>query len=141
MEQTCGQLVIASCQSQYKILHFHYGGLDKLAQVFTDWDFLLKSGNEDVSVSIHRSTYVFWDRLCIEVNNSAMLYLQDDDSQCQHFSICAPTVAKGELHPDDSLYNLVDEEVWKSFMNAEGQILDDFQLRKVRTFVFDYSLS
>lgn len=30
---TSGQLVIASRESQYKILHFHYGGLDHLAQV------------------------------------------------------------------------------------------------------------
>ncbi|KAB7499849.1 hypothetical protein Anas_02698, partial [Armadillidium nasatum] len=33
-EKTCGQLVIASQESQYKILHFHYGGLDKLAKHF-----------------------------------------------------------------------------------------------------------
>lgn len=30
---TSGQLVVASRESQYKILHFHYGGLDHLAQV------------------------------------------------------------------------------------------------------------
>lgn len=30
---TSGQLVIASRESQYKILHFHHGGLDHLAQV------------------------------------------------------------------------------------------------------------
>ncbi|VVD04507.1 unnamed protein product [Leptidea sinapis] len=30
---TCGQLVVASRESQYKILHFHHGGLDHLAQV------------------------------------------------------------------------------------------------------------
>ncbi|KYN28146.1 TBC1 domain family member 16 [Trachymyrmex cornetzi] len=27
---TCGQLVVASRESQYKILHFHHGGLDRL---------------------------------------------------------------------------------------------------------------
>ena len=35
-----GQLVIASRESQYKILHFHHGGLDRLADTFTDWKFL-----------------------------------------------------------------------------------------------------
>ena len=36
-----GQLVIASQESQYKILHFHHTGLDKLAAVFEDWNFLV----------------------------------------------------------------------------------------------------
>ena len=34
IDATCGQLVIASRESQYKIFHFHHGGLDKLAEVF-----------------------------------------------------------------------------------------------------------
>jgi len=37
---TNGQLVIASRESQYKILHFHHGGLDRLADTFADWKFL-----------------------------------------------------------------------------------------------------
>lgn len=38
---TCGQLVVASRESQYKILHFHHGGLDHLAQVLHRWHSLL----------------------------------------------------------------------------------------------------
>ena len=38
---TCGQLVVASRESQYKILHFHHGGLDRLATVLQEWNFLL----------------------------------------------------------------------------------------------------
>lgn len=38
---TCGQLVVASRESQYKILHFHHGGLDRLAQVLHQWHSLL----------------------------------------------------------------------------------------------------
>ena len=34
---TSGQLVIASRESQYKILHFHHAGLDKLSEVFQQW--------------------------------------------------------------------------------------------------------
>ncbi|KAH7699823.1 Protein TBC-16, partial [Aphelenchoides avenae] len=37
-EYTSGQLVITSPDSQYKILHFHHGGLDKLAQLFEQWN-------------------------------------------------------------------------------------------------------
>ena len=39
-DPTSGQLVIASRESQYKILHFHHGGLERLASVFEDWTFL-----------------------------------------------------------------------------------------------------
>ena len=34
---TQGQIVIASRESQYKILHFHNAGLDKLAEIFDEW--------------------------------------------------------------------------------------------------------
>jgi TBC1 domain family member 16 len=37
---TSGQLVIASRESQYKILHFHHGGLDRLVETFSGWKFL-----------------------------------------------------------------------------------------------------
>lgn len=40
---TCGQLVVASRESQYKILHFHHGGLDRLATLLQEWNFLLHS--------------------------------------------------------------------------------------------------
>ena len=42
-ECTSGQLVIASRESQYKILHFHQHGLDRLAEIFADWKFLAPS--------------------------------------------------------------------------------------------------
>ena len=37
---TSGQLVVASQERQYKILHFHHGGLDRLAALFDQWDAL-----------------------------------------------------------------------------------------------------
>lgn len=40
-ESTSGQLVVASRESQYKILHFHHGGLDKLASTLHQWHQLL----------------------------------------------------------------------------------------------------
>lgn len=36
---TCGQLVVASRESQYKIFHFHHGGLDKVSEVFQQWKY------------------------------------------------------------------------------------------------------
>lgn len=38
---TSGQLVIASRESQYKILHFHHGGLEKLADILNRWNLFI----------------------------------------------------------------------------------------------------
>ena len=43
---TSGQLVIASRESQYKILHFHHGGLDRLAEVFEEWRYCIKQSSK-----------------------------------------------------------------------------------------------
>ena len=48
-ENTQGQIVIASRESQYKILHFHHGGLDKLAEIFQDWSLFAHAQEKQVS--------------------------------------------------------------------------------------------
>ncbi|GBM29361.1 TBC1 domain family member 16 [Araneus ventricosus] len=100
-ECTCGQLVIASRESQYKILHFHHGGLDKLANVFEEYDFLAKSKNK--------------------VNDSCPY---------RQFSVCRPEVSAAECHPEEGIYSTVDEQRWRSFMSEDGVVEDEFQLRK-----------
>lgn len=44
---TCGQLVVASRESQYKIFHFHHGGLDKLSEVFQQWKYCTETHLKD----------------------------------------------------------------------------------------------
>lgn len=44
-ECTSGQLVLATRERQYKILHFHNGGLDRLAAVFDKWNALQSPKN------------------------------------------------------------------------------------------------
>ncbi|XP_065503639.1 TBC1 domain family member 16 isoform X2 [Caloenas nicobarica] len=44
---TCGQLVVASRESQYKIFHFHHGGLDKLSEVFQQWQYCTETHLKD----------------------------------------------------------------------------------------------
>lgn len=51
-ECTSGELVIASPDSQYKILHFHHGGLDKLAQLFEHWNAVKSKSVHDVFFKI-----------------------------------------------------------------------------------------
>lgn len=44
---TSGQLVVASRESQYKVFHFHHGGLDKLADVFQQWKYCVETHLRD----------------------------------------------------------------------------------------------
>ncbi|KAI1713227.1 rab-GTPase-TBC domain-containing protein [Ditylenchus destructor] len=99
-ECTSGQLVIASPDSQYKILHFHYGGLDKLAQLFEHWNVVKAKSFQDGSPSP----------------------LPD-----RHLLICHPEISRTELDPEDGLYERVSWEFWKSYKNEDGSIDDVFQ--------------
>lgn len=56
-DNTIGQIVIASRESQYKILHFHHGGLDKLAEIFQDWS-LFATNQDKVSESLIQACWL-----------------------------------------------------------------------------------
>lgn len=103
---TSGQLVIASRESQYKILHFHHGGLDHLAQVLHQWHCLL----HNIKVTPGQD----------EVN---LPYRQ--------FMVCRPEVRKNELHPEEGkVPKITTEYFYGQLLNEKGQIDDDLQLRK-----------
>ncbi|XP_054923766.1 TBC1 domain family member 16 isoform X1 [Dermacentor andersoni] len=105
-ECTSGQLVIASRESQYKIFHFHHGGLERLAPVLGDFDFLTRG-------KARKNEHCPYD----------------------HFSVSKPQVSAEECHPEEGLYStLVDEDTWRQYMNDDGSIDDDFQLRKAIFF-------
>ena len=103
---TSGQLVIASRESQYKILHFHHGGLDHLAQVLHQWHCLLHNikvtpGQGEVSLPYRQ------------------------------FMVCRPEVRKNELHPEEGkVPKITTEYFYGQLLNEKGQIEDDLQLRK-----------
>ncbi|KAK7788661.1 hypothetical protein R5R35_013084 [Gryllus longicercus] len=99
---TCGQLVVASRESQYKILHFHHGGLDHLAKVLQEWNFLLHSPQPS----------------------------GDDHLPYRHFMVCRPEVGQDELHPEEGLVPPVGRDMWINLLNEEGQLEDDLTLRK-----------
>lgn len=104
---TSGQLVIASRESQYKILHFHHGGLDHLAQVLHQWHCLL--------------------------HNIKVTPGQDDtiNMPYRQFMVCRPEVRKSELHPEEGkVPKITTEYFYGQMLNEKGQIEDDLQLRK-----------
>ncbi|KAK3089568.1 hypothetical protein FSP39_004673 [Pinctada imbricata] len=99
---TTGQVVIASRESQYKILHFHHGGLDKLAEIFSDWNLFAKMKDKS----------------------------KEAEGQYKQFLIVRPQVTDEQCHPEEGIYNMVGEEEWKCHMTSDGRIGEDFQLRK-----------
>uniref|UniRef100_A0A1I8B2J2 Rab-GAP TBC domain-containing protein n=1 Tax=Meloidogyne hapla TaxID=6305 RepID=A0A1I8B2J2_MELHA len=105
-ERTCGQLVIASYDSQYKIFHFHHDGLDKLAIIFERWNAVKarSAGNDSPSVA----------------------------GPDRHLIICpvGADLAKTEMDPEDGLYERLDWDHWRSFVSNEGNVGDSFTVRK-----------
>ncbi|KAL1497849.1 hypothetical protein ABEB36_008736 [Hypothenemus hampei] len=101
---TCGQLVVASRESQYKILHFHYGGLDHLAQVLHQWHSILHS---------------------IKSTKGS-----DENLPYRHFMVCRPEVLEIELHPEEGQVPKLSEAIFRSLFNESGQLEDDLTLRK-----------
>ncbi|MBN3299121.1 TBC16 protein, partial [Amia calva] len=104
---TSGQLVIASRESQYKILHFHHGGLDKLAEVFQQW------------------------KSCRETQLKEQA---SDEKTCMQFSIRRPTLPSAETHPEERLYRRLDVSAWLRHLNHCGQVEEEYKLRKAIFF-------
>ncbi|XP_047403780.1 TBC1 domain family member 16 isoform X3 [Sciurus carolinensis] len=105
---TSGQLVVASRESQYKVLHFHHGGLDKLCEVFQQWKFCTESHLEDQQVASERT--------------------------CVQFSIRRPKLPSSETHPEESLYRRLDVSAWLHHLNELGQVEEVYKLRKAIFF-------
>lgn len=104
---TSGQLVIASRESQYKILHFHHGGLDHLAQVLHQWHCLLHNIHLAPGQNEHQP------------------------APYRHFMVCRPEVRKSELHPEEGIVNKITTDYfYGTLLNKKGQIEDDLLLRK-----------
>ncbi|KMQ95603.1 tbc1 domain family member 16 [Lasius niger] len=100
---TCGQLVVASRESQYKILHFHHGGLDRLAATLHQWHQLL------------------YPRLSTDT---------EETLPYRHFMVCRPEVSRDELHPEEGQVPMITSLAWKDLLNERGQVEDDLALRK-----------
>ncbi|KAL3981612.1 Rab-GTPase-TBC domain family protein [Acanthocheilonema viteae] len=104
---TSGQFVIATWDSHYKILHFHHGGLDKLAQLLEQWNAIKLKAVKDGSPS--------------PIPN-------------RQFLVCQPKVNKMELDPEEGLYERVSWNFWKSHKNHDGSFDDSFTMRKAIYF-------
>lgn len=102
-ECTSGQLVIATLDSHYKILHFHHGGLDKLAYIFEQWSSIKTRSVQEGSPS------AIADKQLI---------------------ICQPAVTKVEKDPEEGLFEKITLSTWRSYENKSGVIVDSGTVRK-----------
>uniref|UniRef100_U3KCZ9 TBC1 domain family member 16 n=1 Tax=Ficedula albicollis TaxID=59894 RepID=U3KCZ9_FICAL len=105
---TCGQLVVASRESQYKIFHFHHGGLDKLSEVFQQWKYCTETHLKDQQLS--------------------------DEKTCMQFSIRRPKLPSAETHPEENSSRRLDVSAWLQHLNQAGQVQEEYRLRKAIFF-------
>lgn len=104
---TSGQLVVASRESQYKVLHFHHGGLDKLASTLQQWE-------RCAGTRLHGQVA--------------------DEKTCMKFSIRRPKLPSSETHPEESTYRRLDVAAWLRHLNELGQLEEEHKLRKAIFF-------
>ncbi|NXF84105.1 TBC16 protein, partial [Sclerurus mexicanus] len=105
---TCGQLVVASRESQYKIFHFHHGGLDKLSEVFQQWKYCTETHLKDQQLA--------------------------DERTCMQFSIRRPKLPSSETHPEENTYRRLDVSAWLRHLNESGQVEEEYKLQKAIFF-------
>nr|XP_020669369.1 TBC1 domain family member 16 isoform X1 [Pogona vitticeps]XP_020669377.1 TBC1 domain family member 16 isoform X1 [Pogona vitticeps]XP_020669385.1 TBC1 domain family member 16 isoform X1 [Pogona vitticeps] len=105
---TSGQLVVASRESQYKIFHFHHGGLDKLSEVFQQWKYCTETHLKDQQLT--------------------------DVKTCMQFSIRRPKLPSSETHPEENTYKRLDVSAWLHHLNEAGQVEEEYKLRKAIFF-------
>ncbi|NXN97366.1 TBC16 protein, partial [Rhinopomastus cyanomelas] len=105
---TCGQLVVASRESQYKIFHFHHGGLDKLSEVFQQWKYCTETHLKDQQLA--------------------------EEKTCMQFSIRRPKLPSSETHPEENSYRRLDVSAWLHHLNEAGQVEEEYKLQKAIFF-------
>ncbi|XP_044794580.1 TBC1 domain family member 16 isoform X5 [Bubalus bubalis] len=148
---TSGQLVVASRESQYKVFHFHHGGLDKLPDVLQQWKYCAETHLKDQALPAEGS----WpsqalipslrrgrresggERRSVGVGREPGARggtMVADEKTCMQFSIRRPKLPSSETHPEESMYRRLDVAAWLRHLNALGQVEEEYKLRKAIFF-------
>lgn len=59
------------------------------------------------------------------------LQVSEADKNYKQFMIVKPSLTDDQCHPEEGIYSLVTEDIWRTHMMDDGVIEDDFQIRKV----------
>ncbi|NWW80387.1 TBC16 protein, partial [Climacteris rufus] len=113
---TCGQLVVASRESQYKIFHFHHGGLDKLAEVFQQWKYCTETQLKD------------------QVPGRAPGAGALTQGGAVAGSELMPRLPAAEAHPEESAARRLDVRAWLRHLGPAGRVQEQHSLRKAIFF-------
>ena len=46
-----------------------------------------------------------------------------------------PQLTDDQCHPEEGVYSMVSEDIWRTHMMDDGVVEDDFQLRKVGNWI------
>ena len=58
--------------------------------------------------------------------------MTEGEKSYKQFMIVKPQLTDDQCHPEEGVYNMVTEDIWRTHMMDDGVVEDDFQLRKVR---------
>lgn len=129
--------MIASRESQYKILHFHHAGLDKLAEVFQQWKCCRETQLKDQVRSQSRNWFLPSLVIFYFIFEYSLFSPQATvEKSCMQFSIQRPTLASAETHPEEKLYRRLDVSTWLRHLNQNGQVEEEYKLRKVKYLAY-----
>ena len=136
-----GQLVIASRESQFKVFHFHFGGLDRLVSVLEEWNFLKKKSKMRSRTESTASSSQSGNKTNGSLSNSRKTSTSstssDFGSRIKGFTVWRPptSLRKDECHLEEGIYSELDPETFsRSIINSDGQIEDEFKLRRIVFF-------
>ncbi|XP_054391817.2 TBC1 domain family member 16 isoform X2 [Pongo abelii] len=142
---TSGQLVVASRESQYKVFHFHHGGLDKLSDVFQQWKYCTEMQLKDQLQFCPGFVTARGDNLTgwLPARRTAIPFFPPvqqvaPDKTCMQFSIRRPKLPSSETHPEESMYKRLGVSAWLNHLNELGQVEEEYKLRKVWPFLLRY---
>jgi len=101
--ESCGQFVIGNFENHYKVFHFHHGGLDRITQILHEW---------------------IW---CSQDVNPL-----EDEFRRKTFTVISKRNPKQGFHPEEGRFDPMSVQTWRAFLNADGQVEDVANFRKVR---------
>lgn len=61
-----------------------------------------------------------------------------EEKSCMQFSIQRPTLPSTETHPEERLYRRLDVTTWLHHLNQNGQVEEEYKLRKVGMSQWEY---
>lgn len=75
---------------------------------------------------------IYFSFFVFRVFYSDFLFFQVSvEKSCMQFSIQRPTLPSAETHPEEKLYRRLDVTTWLRHLNHNGQVEEEYKLRKV----------